>query len=460
MVIFFGFNIILSQRSYQKVLEQEFEEKQHQILVYIGDTLEESMRSIEQLARSVANSHTIINSIIHYRKNENSYEQMVFQNNMSQNLSSFAYTSRDIVSVNILMDNPKLRTTKINGVYDYENYTVDGNDDRIREISAGWIPTRANNLRIESYTNYIFSYVLRIYSDLYYGEAIGHLVINLDEQLLYQQIMSYVEDGGAEILIFDSYGNIMSSTDRSVLGKNLKNTEYAVYRDILDERNEKTGKEKGRIFTKKQLDGENIEVMVVTDYAQAIAPIKSVQRLVLLSSLGLLICFSLFNGSLAYLLSKPLMLLAKEVNNYKGDNWNYKIRFSSVIHEIDVLGVEFNHMAEKIDALITSLLQQEQEKQKKELEILQAQINPHFLYNTLEAVNWMALSLKQKEISRMVVLLGTFLRLSLNKGKNVYFVGDELNHLKCYLEIQNIRCRGKITFSSDIDETILKCEDE
>ena len=70
----------------------------------------------------------------------------------------------------------------------------------------------------------------------------------------------------------------------------------------------------------------------------------------------------------------------------------------------------------------------------------------------------MALSLKQKEISRMVVLLGTFLRLSLNKGKNVYFVGDELNHLKCYLEIQNIRCRGKITFSSDIDETILKCK--
>lgn len=67
----------------------------------------------------------------------------------------------------------------------------------------------------------------------------------------------------------------------------------------------------------------------------------------------------------------------------------------------------------------------------------------------------MALSKKQKEISNMVVLLGSFLRLSLNKGKNVYMVRDELNHLKCYLDIQNIRCRGKILFSSEIDETTL-----
>ena len=63
--------------------------------------------------------------------------------------------------------------------------------------------------------------------------------------------------------------------------------------------------------------------------------------------------------------------------------------------------------------------------------------------------------MKQKEISNMVVLLGSFLRLSLNKGKNIYMVRDELNHLKCYLDIQNIRCKGKILFSSDIDEAAL-----
>ena len=70
----------------------------------------------------------------------------------------------------------------------------------------------------------------------------------------------------------------------------------------------------------------------------------------------------------------------------------------------------------------------------------------------------MALSMKQKEISNMVILLGKFLRLSLNKGKDLYFVRDELNHLKCYMEIQNIRHGGRIEFSVEGDESVLECK--
>ena len=92
MAAFFCISSFFSQRSYQKVLDREFEVKQYQMLVYISDTLDKSMNSIELLARSTANNYNIINNILNYMKNSNSYEQMVFQNNMNQNLSSLAYT--------------------------------------------------------------------------------------------------------------------------------------------------------------------------------------------------------------------------------------------------------------------------------------------------------------------------------------------------------------------------------
>lgn len=455
MVAFFCINSFYSQKSYRRVLEQEFEGKQYQMLVYISDTLEQTMNSIELLARSTANNYNIINNIMNYRKNKNSYEQMVFQNNMSQNLSSLAYSLNDIVSVNILMDDDDLKTTKPNGVYDYDNYMKDGSAEMIREMSSGWISTRENQLAYQSYTPYIATYVLRVYSGLYYGDAVGHLVINLGEEMFYNQIKGYYEDEKSAILLYDKAGTVISSTDRSILGKNIADTEYGIYGAVLDEKVEMTSEEMHKIFSRKQMEGRDIYVMAVTDYDRVIAPVRRTQKVVLLSSLALLLGFSLFSAFLAYKISKPILRLSREVTRFKGNDWNRRIEISSRIYEIDVLCTEFNHMTAQIGGLIESLLEQEKLKQKKELEILQAQINPHFLYNTLEAINWMALSMKQKEISNMVILLGTFLRLSLNKGKNVYRVRDELSHLKCYMDIQNIRCRGKIMYSAEIDESIL-----
>lgn len=456
MAAFFCISSFFSQRSYQKVLDREFEVKQYQMLVYISDTLDKSMNSIELLARSTANNYNIINNILNYKKNSNSYEQMVFQNNMNQNLSSLAYTMGDIVSVNILMEDVNLKTTRINGVYHYENYTGEESCKRIQNMSSGWITTRENDLLNQVHTPYINTYVMRIYSGLYYGEGIGHLVINLNENLFYNQMKEYCRDDESTILFIDDRDNIISSTDRSVIGKRLPETAYDKYQKILTGKQNPDTESRLKVFNKKQLKEHGYYVMAVTDYDKAVAAFKQTQKMVLVSSIGLLCLFVVFSAFLAYKISKPILMLSKEVTNFKGRGWSRRTGKRSRIYEIDVLCTEFDHMTTQIDDLIKSLLKQEKLKQKKELEILQAQINPHFLYNTLEAINWMALSMKQKEISNMVILLGNFLRLSLNKGKNVYFVSDELNHLKSYMDIQNIRCRGKIEFSLDADSQVLK----
>lgn len=455
MAAFFSVSFYFSQKSYQDIMEKELRDKQNQMLVYISDTLNEQMKSVELLARSAVNNYNIINNLLNYKENKNSYEQLVFQNNMNQNLSSLAYSMSDIISVNILMDEANLKTTKPNGVYYYENYAKDA--QTIRNMSYGWIPTRKNDLSIETYVPYLDTFVMRIYAGLYSGEGIGHLVININENLFYGQLKEYYQNGNSEILFVDENGIIISSTDRTLLGQKIEETPYGKYQEILDGEREEDRDARSMIFSKRKLEDRKCYVMAVADYAKIVAPFRETQRNVLLYSLALFLIFASFSAHLAYKVSKPILQLSKEVADFKGDGWTYQPKADSRIYEINVLCNGFTQMTVQIDQLIKSLLKQEKEKQKKELEVLQAQINPHFLYNTLEAINWMALSMKQKEISNMVISLGNFLRLSLNKGKGFYRVKDELSHLTCYLDIQNIRCKGKIVFSLETEDSVLEC---
>ena len=98
----------------------------------------------------------------------------------------------------------------------------------------------------------------------------------------------------------------------------------------------------------------------------------------------------------------------------------------------------------------------EEQKQlrKAEFELLQAQINPHFLYNTLDAIVWSAESGNQKQVVNMVGNLSDFFRLSLNRGKETVLVSEEINHVRSYLEIQQIRYQDILKFHIDIPESM------
>ncbi|MCR4903694.1 MAG: sensor histidine kinase [Butyrivibrio sp.] len=95
---------------------------------------------------------------------------------------------------------------------------------------------------------------------------------------------------------------------------------------------------------------------------------------------------------------------------------------------------------------------------KAEFELLQAQINPHFLYNTLDAIVWSAESGNQKQVVNMVGSLSDFFRTSLNKGKELVSIREELSHVRSYLEIQQIRYQDILTYEIDVPENIYNYE--
>ena len=125
--------------------------------------------------------------------------------------------------------------------------------------------------------------------------------------------------------------------------------------------------------------------------------------------------------------------------------------------EVGELIDNYNYMISKMSVLIDEQYKLGKEVKNAELKALQSQINPHFLYNTLDMINWMAQKNMNKEISLAVKNLAKFYKLSLNKGKDITTIRNEVEHSKLYVNLQNMRYDNRITLITKLDESLMNC---
>ena len=175
-------------------------------------------------------------------------------------------------------------------------------------------------------------------------------------------------------------------------------------------------------------------------------------------SIALLCCFAVCVAVvLTYqrVFNKPVKRLIKDMKDFEdsADSFVYKTKNNSV-KELTELNNSFAHMSREIKKLMEKVRNEETQLRKTELKALQAQINPHFLYNTLDSVQWMCEQGKNKDAAAMVSALAKLFRISISRGKELIPIRDELNHAKSYLIIQSYRYRDQFTYSFDIDESL------
>lgn len=153
-------------------------------------------------------------------------------------------------------------------------------------------------------------------------------------------------------------------------------------------------------------------------------------------------------------IANPIKALEKSVKQFENGISNLDISESGS-YEIQHLGKAIRSMVNQMNILMNNVMKEQEEKRKSELNALQAQINPHFLYNTLDSIIWMIENENYDGAIVMVTALARFFRISLSKGKNVITVRDELEHARNYLTIQNIRYKNKFTYDIKSEEETL-----
>ncbi len=163
---------------------------------------------------------------------------------------------------------------------------------------------------------------------------------------------------------------------------------------------------------------------------------------------------------LSYFLSgsitKPLLQLKKMMIDWTLGKRDVPARFAQ--DEVGVIGETFQRIAHENEELNAKLIHSELKEREAELRALQSQIKPHFLYNTLDSIYWMALLQNNNDVAQMAVSLSESFKLSLNKGKETILVYNELKHIQHYLTIQNIRFNNRFRYIEEVEESLKSIE--
>ncbi|MNX19972.1 Sensor histidine kinase YehU [compost metagenome] len=258
------------------------------------------------------------------------------------------------------------------------------------------------------------------------------------------------------VYIIDSLGNIVYHPQQQLIYAGLKyeNLEPVLNYSFGSYMDDSTGEE--RIITIKTVQPTGWKVVGVTYADEIMTTRKDINAFMLwflLVMLGIVLIVSVL---VSYRIAKPLRNLERSVKKVEDGDFGTIIDVSGA-YEVEQLSKRFNLMIRRIRELMDQIILEQEAKRKGELEVLQAQINPHFLYNTLNSVTRMAEMGRKEEVVTTITSLSKFFRISLSKGNNIISVHDELEHVRNYLIIQKIRFKNKFQYEIEAQDEALNC---
>lgn len=211
-----------------------------------------------------------------------------------------------------------------------------------------------------------------------------------------------------------------------------------------------------RLNTVKSVVNIGWKVVGVSYVDEMMTTAAEVNRYMIQVVVIVLVLSILISMLLAAILTKPIRQMGKTMRAVERGDFDVELPLQGPL-EVVQLSSRFNLMLNKIRQLMKQIIVEQESKRKYELEVLQAQINPHFLYNTLNSVVRMVGMSKNEEVITMITSLSKLFRISLSKGNTVITVSEELEHARHYLTIQQMRFKKKFAFTIEADEEVLAC---
>lgn len=176
-------------------------------------------------------------------------------------------------------------------------------------------------------------------------------------------------------------------------------------------------------------------------------------RTIIIAFVGILLLIIFLSYGIPLSITKPITELIGVTKQVANGDLSVRADIKTGV-ESSMLSESLNAMIDKINVLLEQVKLEQIRLRKAEFELLQAQINPHFLYNTLDAIIWLAEAGDQKKVVQMVGSLSEFFRTSLNQGKDIIEVKEEMKHVKSYLEIQQVRYQDLLSYEINVPESL------
>lgn len=284
-----------------------------------------------------------------------------------------------------------------------------------------------------------------------YRNQIGVLVFSMDTSTLLRSFTKITEQ--QVMYLADENGTIIASSE--ALENNPKWGQESNSQSSMDAY-EVWKNEQGKFLIRRcEIDDTGIYLVSLVPYEYMGAIYKSFLFWVLGGHFLILLLAAFYISFMSKRLTIPLKKLAESISTATVSGKLECLEIDSTEKEICTLVDAYNMLIQKIEILLKQQYSLGKEKQQAELMALQSQINPHFLYNTLEMVNWMAERNEKENVQTVIQKMSTFYRLVLSKGKDIVTIREELALCETYLTIQQMRFQGRIQYERDVDDEIL-----
>ena len=251
----------------------------------------------------------------------------------------------------------------------------------------------------------------------------------------------------------DLEGNLVYHPQQQLIYSELKQENTALTASLPDGPHV----EGNTIYTVQTLASGNWRVVGVSSVQELITDgLQEVLRISVISALFILAAMLMLSVLLSQMLSKPIQNLVSAMRSFERDADNFSYEPVMGVREVQNLSVSFEHMVHRIQKLMATVRSEEINLRKTELKALQAQINPHFLYNTLDSISWMCEQGKNAEAVLMVNALARLFRISISRGHELIPIRSEVQHAQSYLQIQSVRYKDQFSYEFDVEEGCLE----
>lgn len=297
-------------------------------------------------------------------------------------------------------------------------------------------------------------YFIRSIRDVDTFEQIGQLVLGIDEEFLNDVDQNIVQYENIEIFTFDTNGTIFSHTNPTLLGKKVEDTILG-FKDNPDI-HEIMINDEPYFIAIKNIDNYPLISAIAIPKKQVFLDLKNTIHGYMIT-IGFILFIALGIGLIiSTRVIAPLKVLTAITKQIKKGNFHHQLPPSKYI-ELDELSTIFNKMTKEIDYLIHEVYEKQLLIKESELETLQSQVNPHFLFNVLEAIHWQAQMSGNETIDNMITSLGELLRASITlSGHEKITIQQEFEYIHFYLYLQKIRFDDELEINIRFDDESIK----
>lgn len=417
---------------------------QQDLLGELNKQLDIQLRSIEQMSLAASRN---IDTIGFDPLEKDLFERQRRKKDLLNMLANITYSTTMVQSIYLYTDTPELTDSQA-PVRFFD----------IREVKdESWYPEIQNNdftwiadhmLQTNTGPQHFIGFARKVYNNS--GKYYGLLVLNVKASAIEQLVRGETE--GRNRILLDAGGKTISSIGNPVLSESELNSIRAD--------NHKSGSTRlpaaeGRedallVWNKTHSDWMLIEATPWRSIVNGSVRLAFILITVGLSAIFIASFITLF---LSRQFTKPIRLLLNIMGRVPASS-GIPYLPTDYTNEFGNLFNGYRRQMERIEELLESLKAQHKRQREAEIQALQAMINPHFLYNTLDQLNWLAIESGQEKISEILSLMGKMFRIGLSNGETLIPVADEIMHMDCYLQIQKVRWGERLSYTIEVDEEI------